>query len=88
MQEISLKNSLPAIFQAVLNFDICKLFVCNVKVRFLSCWKNYIPKKDDSLHPKCYLAKFDFCNAELVQNKMIDVATACSSVFLLSKLKK
>lgn len=45
-------------------------------------------KKDDSLHPKCYLAKFDFCNAELVQDKMIDVATACSSVFLLSKLKK
>lgn len=35
MQEISLKNSVPAIFLAVLNFDICKLFVCNVKVRFL-----------------------------------------------------
>lgn len=45
-------------------------------------------RKDYSLHLKCYLAKFNFYNAELVQDEVIGAYTACSSVFLLSKLKK
>lgn len=87
MQEISLKNSLPAIFLSVLNlipanylFVISRLDSCPAgKITFL--------RKDDSLHLKCCLEKFTFCNAELVQDKMIGASTACSSVFFLSKLK-